>query len=78
MNALSLGAWYSLDRTVDELRARKPGCLGNAVAIHDAVLDAWERWPAADKLTHIYRSLDIYAQEVVRYKGGNIIKLHTI
>lgn len=73
-NALDLGAWRSLAAGVPSLKGKdKSGRLIDRIVFH--VLDRWNAWDAAHRLTNIFNTKSRIMQTVYSVNGSNEYKL---
>lgn len=77
MNALDLGAWWSLETEVAKVKADPLLNMPTAEIIMRAVKIAWDQnWDATSKLREIFKSKTVVMGEVAKQRGGAISLPH--
>ena len=72
LNILDNGAWWSLQVAVDRLNTQHSRVLApTELQVHDAVMEAWEGWVSAERITMLFESVVMNAHRVIETHGGN-------
>lgn len=74
LNVLDLGAWWSLDTAVKEVRT-KPANISWNTAVREAVQKAWDSWVCTDSITRIFETHKKVMEEVLKVNGDNTYTL---
>ena len=70
LNALDLGAWWSLEKAVGEI-THKSDEETWIEAVQRRVMEAWNQWNAEDKCCKIFSSLKLVWAKIKEVNGGN-------
>jgi len=70
LNALDLGAWWSLEKAVGEI-TQKSDEETWIEAVQRRVMEAWNQWNAEDKCCKIFSSLKLVWAKIKEVNGGN-------
>ena len=76
LNVLDLGAWYSLQSVVEEIKYEVKPTKKITHRIIDAVNKAWDDWCAADKLSGLFNTLRHNTHAIVKAEGGAEYERH--
>ena len=71
LNVLDLGAWWSLQVTVDRLKEENGGATVSEQVLRDRVLEAWDLWQGAEKLDKLFNTLWNVLSKIEEVNGGN-------
>ena len=76
LNILDLGAWNSLQVYVDKLQTQNVGRTVAEIDIHDACLTAWQEWICPERLSKLWKDLELNCRHIVRTNEGTCISPH--
>lgn len=75
LNVLDLGIWTSLQVAVDNVKNQKGLVSPTVSELVECCQSAWAAWPAMEKLTKIWQTLENILSYVAEANGGNDYKL---